>query len=74
MSGESDQTKGRVKGASGVLTGDKKLETSGKHDQLAGQAKNKVSRAEEKVEHGIDKAKEAFESALDKAKDVLHHR
>ena len=52
-SGKSDEVKGRVKEAAGVLTGDKKLKREGKADQAAGKIKQKV----EKV---IDKVKEAL--------------
>jgi uncharacterized protein YjbJ (UPF0337 family) len=52
-SGTGDKAKGRVKEAAGALTGDKKLKTEGKADQLAGKVKNAV----EKV---IDKAKDAL--------------
>jgi uncharacterized protein YjbJ (UPF0337 family) len=51
-SGKSDEVKGRVKEAAGVLTGDKKLERKGKADQVAGKLK-------EKLEKVIDKAKDA---------------
>jgi uncharacterized protein YjbJ (UPF0337 family) len=50
---KSDELKGRVKEAAGVLTGDKKLKREGKADQAAGKIKQKV----EKV---IDKVKDAL--------------
>jgi uncharacterized protein YjbJ (UPF0337 family) len=52
-SGKSDELKGRVKEAAGVLTGDKKLKRKGKADQAVGKLKQKV----EKV---IDKVKDAL--------------
>jgi uncharacterized protein YjbJ (UPF0337 family) len=52
-SGKSDELKGRVKEAAGVLTGDKKLKREGKADQAVGKLKQKV----EKV---IDKVKDAL--------------
>jgi uncharacterized protein YjbJ (UPF0337 family) len=52
-SGKSDELKGRVKEAAGVLTGDEKLKREGKDDQAVGKIKQKV----EKV---IDKVKDAF--------------
>ena len=50
--GKSDELKGRVKEAAGVLTGDKQLKQEGQVDQAAGKVKQSV----EKV---IDKVKEA---------------
>ncbi len=50
MSGTSDQIKGRVKEAVGVLTDDQRLKNEGKLDQATGKIK-------EVVERGIDKAK-----------------
>ena len=52
-SGKSDELKGRVKEAAGVLAGDKKLKRQGKADQAVGKLKQKV----EKV---IDKVKDAL--------------
>ena len=74
MSGKSDQAKGRVEEAYGVLSGDEELQAEGKRDQLAGKAKKRTAQAADKVEHGVDKAKEAAESALDKTKEALHRK
>ena len=52
-SGKSDELKGRVKEAAGILTGDKRLKREGKADQAVGKIKQKV----EKV---IDKVKDAL--------------
>jgi uncharacterized protein YjbJ (UPF0337 family) len=43
-SGKSDELKGRVKEAAGVLTGDKKLKREGKTDQAVGKIKQKVEK------------------------------
>jgi uncharacterized protein YjbJ (UPF0337 family) len=51
-SGKSDELKGRVKEAAGVLTDDKKLKQEGRTDQAVGKIKQSV----EKV---IDKVKDA---------------
>ena len=59
MAGKTDQVKGHVKEAVGSLTGDKDLESEGKADRIAGEAKEKVGHAKEKVEEVIDKAKDA---------------
>jgi uncharacterized protein YjbJ (UPF0337 family) len=58
MGEKTDQAKGRVKQATGSLTGDKDLEREGRADRAAGGAK-------EKVGHAVDAVK-------DKAKDLLH--
>ena len=60
MSGTSDQAKGRIKEAAGSLTGDKDLQSEGKADRLAGEVKEKVEHANDKVEEVIDKAKDAL--------------
>lgn len=52
-SGKSDELKGRVKEAAGVLTDDQKLKREGKADQAVGKIKQKA----EKV---IDKVKDAL--------------
>lgn len=40
-----EETKGRIKEAAGVLTGDKNLEREGKVDKVAGVVKEKVDEA-----------------------------
>jgi uncharacterized protein YjbJ (UPF0337 family) len=52
MSGTTDQIKGRVKEAVGVLTSDNGLKAEGRLDQKAGKIKDAVSQM-------IDKAKNA---------------
>ena len=52
-SGKSDELKGRVKEAAGVLTGDQQLKREGKTDQAVG----KIKQQAEKV---IDKVKDAL--------------
>ena len=59
-SGKSDEVKGRVKEAAGVLTGDKKLERQGKADQAAGKLKQAVETVKKKAEEAIDDAKDAL--------------
>ena len=53
MSGKSDEIKGRVEEAAGVLAGNDKLRREGKVDQATG----KVKQAVEKV---VDTAKDAL--------------
>ncbi len=74
MAGKTDQAKGRAKEAVGNLTGDKDLKSEGKADRRAGEAKEKLDHAQDKVEKVIDKAKGKAEEAIDKAKDALHRK
>ncbi len=59
-SGKSDEIKGRVKEATGVLTGDEKLEKEGKADQSAGKLKQAVEKVKHKAEKAIDDVKDAL--------------
>ena len=52
-SGKSDELKGRVKEAAGVLTGDKKLKREGKADQAVGKLKQKVEKVIKKVKEAL---------------------
>ena len=60
MSGNFDQTKGKIKQAAGDLTGDKDLKREGKADENAGKVKEVVEDAKDKVEDAVDKAKDKF--------------
>ena len=59
-SGKSDEVKGRVKEAAGVLTGDKKMEQEGRFDQSAGKLKQAVGKVKKKAEKVIDDVKGAL--------------
>jgi uncharacterized protein YjbJ (UPF0337 family) len=59
-SGKSDEVKGRVKEAAGVLTGDKKMQREGKADQVAGKVKKAVKKAKDKADEAIDDLKDAL--------------
>lgn len=59
-SGKSDEAKGRVKEAAGVLLGDKKLQREGKADQTAGKIKSAVKKAKDKADDVIDEVKDAL--------------
>jgi len=74
MAGKSDQVKGQVKEAVGSLTGDKDLESEGKADRRAGEAKEKLADAKDKIEEVIDKAEDKVEEVIDKAKEALHRK
>ena len=53
LSGKSDELKGRVKEAAGVLTDDKKLKREGQVDQAAGKFKQKVEKVVDKVKDAV---------------------
>lgn len=52
-SGKSDEVKGRIKEAAGVLTDDDKLKREGKADQVAGKVKQKVQKVVDKVKDAL---------------------
>jgi uncharacterized protein YjbJ (UPF0337 family) len=74
MGEKTDQAKGRVKEAAGVLAGDEDLEAEGKADRRAGEAKEKLEHAKDKIEEVIDEAKEKAEEVIDKVKDAAHRK
>ena len=49
MSGEADETKGRIKQAVGDLTDDKDLKREGKVDEAAGKVKEGVDKVKDKL-------------------------
>jgi len=55
----SDQVKGKIKEAAGILTDDEKLKNEGKADQIAGDAKSVVDDVADKAEEVIDSIKDA---------------
>jgi uncharacterized protein YjbJ (UPF0337 family) len=55
----SDQVKGKLKEAAGVLTDNQELEDEGKADQLAGDAKTIVDNVANKAGDVIDDIKKA---------------
>jgi uncharacterized protein YjbJ (UPF0337 family) len=61
MNKYTDQVKGRVEEAVGSLTGNKDLKRRGRTDRLAGEAKAKLDKANDKVEQAIDNAKDAVQ-------------
>jgi len=60
MSGTTDKAKGRVKEATGVLTGDDKLRREGKVDQAAGKAKGAAGKMKDAAENAIDRVRHAI--------------
>ena len=61
MGAKKDQAKGRVKEAVGSLTNDKDLKREGRNDRLAGEAKEKLGHAEDKLSEVIDHAKDTIQ-------------
>lgn len=59
MSGKTDQVKGRIKEAAGVLTDNERLKRKGKVDQVAGRVKEAAENLVDKVKKTADKAKNA---------------
>lgn len=55
MTGKTDQVKGRIKEAAGVLTGNEKLREEGKTDQAVGKAKESVQKVADKVKEAVKK-------------------
>ena len=74
MSEKTEQVKGNAKEAVGRLTGNKDLESEGKADRRAGEAKEKLGQVKGKVEEVIDKAEAKVEEVIDKAKDASHRK
>ena len=63
--GKVDEGKGRVKEAAGSLTGDDSLKNEGKVDRAAGEGKQKLGDA-------TDKVGDAISGAADKAKKTVN--
>ena len=57
----SDQVKGKLKEAAGVLTDNQELEDEGKADQIAGDAKSIVDNVADKAGDVIDDIKKAVD-------------
>jgi len=58
MSGKTDEVKGRIKEAAGVLTGNDELRAEGKTDQAVGKVKQVAEKAVAKVEQAVKKVRE----------------
>src|ERR1017187_9730320 len=72
MAGKTEQVKGQAKEAAGSLTGNKDLESEGKADRRAGEAKERVGHAKDKLEEGIGKEEHKAGEGIDKAKHTSH--
>jgi uncharacterized protein YjbJ (UPF0337 family) len=58
MAGKSDEIKGRVKEAAGVLADNDELRREGKKDQAVGKVKKTVQKAADAVKKAVNKAKD----------------
>jgi uncharacterized protein YjbJ (UPF0337 family) len=74
MGSKSDQIKGRIKEAVGVLADDDRLKREGQRDQAVGEVKETVEKAaeqvKEKMERAAEKVKEKAKRAVEKVKDA----
>ena len=57
-SGKSDEVKGRLEEAAGVLTGDDKMKRKGQANQASGKVKQAAEEVHKKTEEAIDKVKD----------------
>ncbi len=55
MGGKTDEVKGRIKEAAGVLTGNEKLRAAGKTDQAVGEVKQVAERVVDNVKKAVQK-------------------
>ena len=55
MGGKTDEVKGRIKEAAGVLTGNDKLRAEGKTDQAVGEVKQVAETVVDKVKKAVQK-------------------
>ena len=70
MSGKTDQAKGRAKEVIGTVTGNKDLESEGKADRQAGDAKQIIDHAKGKIETFVDEVEEKGEKTMKKIRDA----
>jgi uncharacterized protein YjbJ (UPF0337 family) len=74
MARKIEKTKGKVKVAIGSLTGNMELETEGKLDRRAGQAKEKIRRVKSKVDATAEMAERKAVKATDSARDAARRK
>jgi uncharacterized protein YjbJ (UPF0337 family) len=58
MGSKIDETKGRVKEAAGVVSGDKDLEREGKLDQAGSAVKDKIEQTKDTLSDAVDSVKD----------------
>jgi uncharacterized protein YjbJ (UPF0337 family) len=74
MAGKLEKSKGKVKEVVGTLTGKRDLETDGRIDRRAGEAKEKAAGAKNKVEAAAKKVERKAIKAIDRAKDAARRK
>ncbi len=74
MSGKIDKAKGRIKEVVGSATDNKDLETEGRIERRAGEAKEKVSHLAGKIEKAAEKAERRAVETINKVKDSSHKK
>jgi uncharacterized protein YjbJ (UPF0337 family) len=74
MAGKIEKAKGRLKVALGSLTGNKDLESEGKMDRRAGQAKGRIGRAKSKVDSAAEVAEHKAVQVTDSARDAARRK
>lgn len=74
MAGKIQKSKGKVNEAVGSLTGNKELESEGKIDRRAGEAKEKIGLVKSKVEAAAVKAEREAVKAIDKVKGAARRK
>jgi uncharacterized protein YjbJ (UPF0337 family) len=60
MGSNADDAKGRIKEATGDLTGNKDLEREGKADQVGASVKDAAEKVKDKVSDTVDAVKDRF--------------
>ena len=73
-SGTADKVAGKVKEVAGKVTGDKRLETEGKTDQVKGTVKNATDKVTESVKGAQDSVTTARQSTTDAIADTQSTR
>jgi uncharacterized protein YjbJ (UPF0337 family) len=74
MAGKIEKAKGRLKVALGSLTGNKDLESEGRLDRQAGQAKEKIGRVKSKVDTAAEMAERKAVEVTDSARDAARRK
>jgi len=74
MAGKIEKAKGKIKVALGSLTGNKELESEGRLDRRAGQAKETISRVKSKVDATADNVERKAVKATDNARDAARRK
>jgi len=74
MGAKTEQVKGQVREAAGSLAGNKNLESEGKADRYAGEAKEKLDDAKQKVDDIVDRTGSKLDEVIDTTKEALHRK